>query len=48
MAKRQQIQKVKQRSTKHTYKSKDWVTRTPLETRGWTQVLRMCKQFLLH
>jgi hypothetical protein len=28
-------QKDKQRSTKHTYKTKDWVTRTPLK-RGWT------------
>jgi hypothetical protein len=27
-----QVQKDKQRSTKHTYKTKDGVTRTPLET----------------
>jgi hypothetical protein len=31
MAKRK-IQKVKQRSTKHTYKTKDRATRTPLKT----------------
>ena len=30
MAKRK-VQKVKQRSTKHTYKTKDRVTRTPLK-----------------
>jgi len=28
------VQKDKQRSTKHTYKTKDWVTRTPLKTGG--------------
>ena len=28
------VQKDKQRSTKHTYKTKDRVTRTPLKTRG--------------
>ena len=33
MAKRK-IQKDKQRSTKHTYKTKDWVTWTPLKTGG--------------
>jgi hypothetical protein len=27
-------QKNKQRSTKHTHKTKDWVTRTPLKTGG--------------
>ena len=27
-------QKDKQRSTKHTHKTKDWVTRTPLKTEG--------------
>ena len=26
------IRKDKQRSTKHTHKTKDWVTRTPLKT----------------
>ena len=33
MAKRK-VQKDKQRSTKHTYKTKDRVTRTPLKTEG--------------
>jgi hypothetical protein len=33
MAKRKG-QKDKQRSTKHTHKTKDWVTRTPLKTKG--------------
>ena len=32
MAKRKKVQKDKQRSTKHTYKTKDRVTRTPLKT----------------
>jgi hypothetical protein len=31
MAKRKKVQKDKQRSTKHTYKTKDRVTRTPLK-----------------
>ena len=31
MAKRK---KDKQRSTKHTHTTKDWVTRTPLQTEG--------------
>jgi hypothetical protein len=30
----QKVQKDKQRSTKHTYKAKDRVTRTPLKTEG--------------
>ena len=34
MAKRNKVQKDKQRSTKHTYKTKDRVTRTPLKTGG--------------
>ena len=38
-------QKDKQLSTKHTYKTKDRVTRIPLKP-GWTQVLRKGKQFL--
>jgi hypothetical protein len=29
---KQKVQKDKQRSTKHTYKTKDWVTWTPLKT----------------
>jgi hypothetical protein len=41
------VQREKQRSTKHTYKTKDRVTRTPLRT-DWTHVLRKSKQFLLH
>jgi hypothetical protein len=48
MAKRKTVQKDKQRSTKHTYKTKDRVTRTPLKTGGWTQMLQKGKQFLLH
>jgi hypothetical protein len=43
MAKRNKVQKDKQRSTKHTYKTKDRVTRTPLRTGGGTQVLRKGK-----
>ena len=31
---KEKVQKDKQRSTKHTYKSKDRVTRTPLKTGG--------------
>jgi hypothetical protein len=38
------VQEDKQRSTKHTYKTKDRIT---LNT-GGTQVLRKGKQFLLH
>jgi hypothetical protein len=34
MAKRKKIQEDKQRSTKHSYKAKDRVTRTPLKTGG--------------
>ena len=34
-------QKYKQWSTKRTNKTKDQVTRTPLKTEGWTQVLQM-------
>ena len=34
MAKRKKLQKDKQRSKKHTYKTKDRVTRTPLKTGG--------------
>jgi hypothetical protein len=46
MAKRK-VQKDKQRSTKHTYKTKDRVRRTPLKTEG-IQVFRKGKQSLLH
>ena len=31
---KEKVQKDKQRSTKHTYKTKDHVTRTPLKTGG--------------
>ena len=31
---KEKVQKDKQQSTKHTYKTKDRVTRTPLKTRG--------------
>jgi hypothetical protein len=31
---KEKVQKDKQRSTKHTYKTKDGVTRTPLKTGG--------------
>jgi len=31
---KEKVQKDKQRSTKHTHKTKDWVTRTPLNTGG--------------
>ena len=34
--KKKKVQKDKQRSTKHTYKTKDRVTRTPLKTGGET------------
>ena len=34
MTRRKKVQKDKQRSTKHTYKTKDRVTRTPLKTGG--------------
>jgi len=39
MAKRK-VQKDKQRSTKHTHKTKDRVTRTPLKIEEGTKVLR--------
>ena len=31
---KEKVQKNKQRSTKHTYKTKDRITRTPLKTGG--------------
>jgi hypothetical protein len=31
---REKVQKDKQRSAKHTYKTKDWVTRSPLKSGG--------------
>jgi len=45
MAKRKKEQKDKQLSTKHTHKTKDRVTRTPLQIGG---ELWKGKQFLLH
>jgi hypothetical protein len=39
--------KDKQRSTKHTYKTKDRVTKTPLKI-GGEQVLRKGEKFLLY
>ena len=33
---KEKVQKDKQRSIKHTYKTKDRVTRTPLKNWGWT------------
>jgi hypothetical protein len=33
---KEKVQKDKQRSTKHTYKTKDRVTRTPVKTAGQT------------
>jgi len=35
---KEKVQKDKQRSTKHTYKTEDRVTRTPLETGGAPEV----------
>jgi hypothetical protein len=40
----EKVQKDKQRSTRHTYKTKDRVTRTPLKI----GVIQKGKQFLLH
>jgi hypothetical protein len=34
---KEKVQKDKQRSIKHTYKTKDRVTRTPLKNWRWTQ-----------
>ena len=42
---KEKAEKDKQRSTKHTHKTKNRVTRTPLRTGGWTQVLQNGKQF---
>ena len=41
-------QKDKQRSTKHTYNTKDWVTRTTLKSGGELRCFREGKQFLLY
>jgi hypothetical protein len=47
---KEKIQKDKQRSTKHTYKTKDRVTRTPLKTGGKLRCSGkvVSRQFLLH
>jgi hypothetical protein len=41
----EKVQKDKQRSTKHTHKTKDRVTRTPLKTEGELRRSREGKQF---
>ena len=41
MAKRKKVQKDKQRSTKHTHKTKDRVTRTPLKTEDMARNLAL-------
>jgi hypothetical protein len=45
---KEKVQNVKQRSTKHTHKTKDPETRTPSKTRGELQVLRKGGPFQLH
>jgi hypothetical protein len=45
---KEKVQKDKQRSTKHTHKTTDRITRAPIKNRGQTQVLQKGKQFLLH
>ena len=42
---KEQIQKDKQRYTKHTYKTKDRVTRTPLNTGGELRCSGMVSSF---
>jgi hypothetical protein len=44
---KEKVQKDRQRSKKHTHKTKDRVTRTPLKT-GDELVLRKGRQFLPH
>jgi hypothetical protein len=39
---KEKVQKNKQRSTKHTYKTKDRVTRTPLKTGGELKAIVQC------
>ena len=41
-----QVQRDKQRSTKHTHKTKDLVTRTPLKTVGELIVQRLENQII--
>jgi len=45
---KKKYKKNKQRSTRHTYKTKDRVTRTPLKTGGELWCSRKGKQFLFH
>ena len=45
---KEKVQKDKQRSTKHSHKTKDRVTRTPIKTGGKLRCSRKGKQFLLH
>jgi len=45
---KKKYRKNKQRSTRHTYKTKDRVTRTPLKTGGELWCSRKGKQFLFH
>jgi hypothetical protein len=45
---KEKVQKDKQRSTKHTHKTKDRVTRIALKTGGGAQVIRKDRQFLIH
>ena len=44
---KEKVQKDKQRSIKHTYKTKRSNNTNPTKHRGWNQVLRKGKQFLL-
>ena len=41
----EKVQKNKQRSTKHTYKTKDRVTRTPLKNRGGDDESRSVERY---
>ena len=45
---REKVEKDKQRSTKHTYKTEDRVTRTPLNTERELRCSRKGDRFLLH
>jgi hypothetical protein len=45
---KEKVQKYKQRSKKHTYKTEYRVTRTQTKNRGRIQVLRKGEQYLLH
>ena len=45
---KEKVQKDKQRSTKHTHNTMLSSNTNPSKNRGWTQVLRKGRQFLLH